>query len=190
MTKNITFQQIFNMIRTHFFVCGIFFLLGLVIFAGIITNKTGAVIYSIICIPIYFFSIYNCAVRICQRDKKTYTEQTPFKLKGLILPVGLLFVSVILYLLYFVTWEFMTVNGALFSFQGYFNNILFILWTFPYTGVIQLSNGTMAWYGYILVALLPFVASFSGYLMTYNNLDINTAFSKIIYKSNEKENNK
>ena len=106
--------------------------------------------------------------------------------KGLVLAVGIFAVSIILYALYFVAWKFMTINDALISVSGWINNFLFIIWTFPFTGFIKLSNGVMTWYGYIIVAAIPFIASFLGYFAGYKNFDLYSKFLSLVYENKEK----
>ncbi|MBQ3038526.1 MAG: hypothetical protein IJD30_05050 [Clostridia bacterium] len=190
MSKYVTFQQITKLIYTHLYSSAMLFFLGIFVFAGVVASEIGSVIYSSIATVIYFFSIYNAAVDVCHRDKKSFTQEQPYKFKGLLLPIGLLVVSILLYLLYLVTWKYMTINSLLYSAQGYINNILFMMWTFPFNAFIGLEDGFMNIYGYVIVAVFPFIASFLGYLAAYNNYDITSTISKLIYTTNDKEKNK
>lgn len=189
MSKYLTLEQLAKIIYTHFYSSSMIFFLGIFVFSGVVTSDAGLVIYSILTTVIYFFSIYNAAVGICHRDKKSYTHENPYWFKGFLLPIGLLLVSTLLYLLYFVTWKYMTINSMLYSAQGYINNILFTMWTFPFNAFIGLGNGYMNLYGYIIVAVVPFIASFLGYFAAYNNYDITSTVSKLIYATNKKEKN-
>lgn len=189
MSKYLTQDQLAKIIYTHFYSSAMIFFLGIFVFSGVVTSDTGSVIYSVLTTVIYFFSIYNAAVGICHRDKQSYTRENPYWFKGFLLPIGLLLVSILLYILYFVTWKCMTINSMLYSAQGYINNILFMMWTFPFNAFIGLGNGYMNLYGYIIVALVPFIASFLGYFAAYNNYDISSTVSKLIYATNDKEKN-
>ncbi len=187
MSKYVTPAQMLKIVKTHLFTAAVIFLLGILIFASAVTSDIGSVLFSAIATIIYFFSIYSSAYDVAQRDKKSYTEEQPYRFKGLLLPIGLLIATVLLYALYLITWKFMTIDGSLYSVQGYINNILFYMWTFPFTAFINLEHGFMAWYGYVIVILLPFISSFLGYLAGYYNYDINGTLFKLIYNTNDKE---
>lgn len=174
-----------SLVKTHASAAVMMFLFGMLIFAAIITHNVGSKIFSAITSILYFMGIYNTSYEIALRDKKDYTPEKPFILKGLILPVNLLIITIILYLLYLITWKFMTLNGALISPAGFINNFLFLIWSFPFNGFIHLANGVMNWYGYIIVAIVPFIASFFGYLAGYKNFDIYGKFLKLVYEKKQ-----
>lgn len=190
MSRFPTASQLLKIIKTHFITAAIIFIVGMFIFPNIFVSKIFNLIFSIVATVIYFFAMYNSANSIVQRDKKSYTPETPYKYKGLLLPFGLLLVTVFLYLLYCITWKFITINGQLFSFSGFFNNIIFTLWTFPFSAFIDLKNGVMNIFGCILVVILPFVACFLGYLAGYVGYDITATLYRFIYNTDKKENNK
>ena len=184
--KEFPYKQSFRLISAHALACFVIFIFGILIFAGLITNNVGSIVFSTIATLIYFISIYNHSYKIAQKDKKSYTPEQPYMFKGLVLAVGIFAVSIILYALYFVAWKFMTINDALISVSGWINNFLFIIWTFPFTGFIKLSNGDMTWYGYIIVAAIPFIASFLGYFAGYKNFDLYSKFLSLVYENKEK----
>ena len=184
--KKYPYKQAFKLISAHAVACFFIFIIGILIFAGLITNKVGNIVFSTIATLIYFMSIYNHSYEIAQKDKKSYTPENPYMLKGLVLAVGILAVSIILYALYFVAWNFMTINEALISVSGWINNFLFIIWTFPFSGFIKLSDGVMTWYGYIIVATIPFIASSLGYFAGYKNFDLYSKFLSLVYENKEK----
>lgn len=183
-------KQSFSLVKTHITIALVTFLFGMLIFAGVITHSVGSKIFSLITTIMYFFGIYNASFEIAVRDKKSYTDEKPYPLKGLVLPVLLFIVSIVLYLLYLMAWKLMTINGALFSPAGIINNFLFIIWSFPFNGFIHLADGVMTWYGYIIVAVVPFIASFCGYLAGYKGFDLYGKFTNLIYEKKKSEENK
>ena len=190
MSKYITLSQLLKTVKIHLITTATIFLLAMFIFAGMITTKIGGIIFSCIATLVYFLSIYTFSLETANRDKKSYTKETPYKFKGLLLPLGIFVITIFLYALYSLTWKYMTFDNSLYSFQGYFNNIVFIIWTFPFNAFLDLNNGILSWYGYLIIAIVPFIASFLGYYAGYIGYDISMTINKFIYDSNEKENHK
>lgn len=186
MSKYVTWKQIAEIIKIHFFTVCPIALIGLLIFAGVVTNPVGSVIFSVIATLIYFFSLYDKACDIAKRDKKSYTPEQPYIFKGALLPLGLLVLSVIIYMLYFISWKYMSIDGVIVGVSGWINNFICIIWTFPFTGFMTLKNGYMSLSGHLLVYLLPFAACFLGYLAGYKNYDITASISKFVYTSDKK----
>ena len=190
MSKYITFNQIIEIIKTHIFTVCPIFIVGILIFAGVITNDVGSVIYSAVAVIIYFFAVYNKAYDTAKRDMKSFTPEQPYPLKGLLLPVGIIVLSIIIYILYFVSWRFMSIDGTIVRVSGWINNFLFIIWSFPYTGFMELKNGYMSLSGHLLLYIVPIVASFLGYFAGYKNYDITVTFSKFVFvKKNQDDKN-
>ena len=80
----------------------------------------------------------------------------------------------------------MTINDTLFSVTAWIDNFLFIIWSFPFSAFIKLSDGIMSSFGYVLVAVLPFLASFAGYFAGYKDFDLQSKLLGAVY---EKKNN-
>ncbi len=180
-------HQILRLIKTHTYVAFFTFVFGMLFLASIVTTKTGGFIFSLLATLIYFFAIYNTSFDICKQDKKSYTKTMPHKLKGLVLPVGVLAVSILLYLLYIISWNFISIGKELISVTAWINNILFIMWSFMYNSFINLYQGNMSLFGYIIIAVLPFVASALGYYAGYVDFDINEKFLKMVYEKKNTE---
>ena len=64
-------------------------------------------------------------------------------------------------------------------------NIIYVIWTFAFNGVIGLSEGYMAWYGYVIVVLAPVIFSGVGYIAGLNDFDISEKLSKFVYEKKE-----
>ena len=180
--KKFPFVQSFKLVSTHAVLSVFAFLIGTLAIGQVMSSNVGRVIFSVIASVIYFIGIYSTAYEIYTNDKKSYTKETPYKLKGLVLAVGLFVVSLLLYLLYLVTWKFMTINGMLFSPTGWINNLIFIVWTYPFNGFLYSLFGVMTWYGYLIAAVLPFVASFCGYFAGCVGFDLQGKLLSIVYE--------
>lgn len=180
-------QQILRLIKTHTYVAFFAFIFGMLFLASVVTTKTGGLVFSLITTIVYFFAIYNTSFDICKQDKKSYTKTTPYKLKGLILPIGVLCVSILLYVLYIVSWNFISIEKELIGITAWINNILFIIWSFMYNGFINLYQGTMSAFGYVIIAVLPFIASGLGYYAGYVDFDISEKFIKLVYEKKNTE---
>ena len=185
--KKFPLKQSMQLLKSHLYTSAFVFIFGVLIFAGVITHNVGSVIFSAVTTIIYFFSIYGTAFEIAMRDKKSYTPEQPYPVKGLILPIGILIASILIYALYFTAWKFMTINGMLFSAAGWIDNFLFIIWSFPFSAFIKLSNGYMNTFGYIFVSVFPFIASFCGYFAGYKDFDLHTKLLGAVYEKKTKK---
>ena len=187
--KKFPLKQSLQLLKSHAATSGLIFIFGILIFAGVITHNIGSVIFSSVATVIYFFSIYGVAFEIAVHDKKSYTPEEPYPLKGLPLAASIFFASAVLYALYIIAWKLMTINGTLFSVTGWIDNFLFIIWSFPFSAFIGLSEGYMSVFGYVFIAVFPFLASFAGYYAGYRNFDLQTKLLGAIYekKKNDKK---
>lgn len=188
--KKFPLSQSLQLLKSHAVTSGFIFVFGILIFAGVITHNVGSVIFSAAATVIYFFSIYGTAFEIAMRDKKSYTPEQPYPLKGLLLAVSILIASALLYALYFIAWKLMTINGTLFSAAGWIDNFLFIIWSFPFSAFINLSEGYMSVFGYVFVAVLPFIASFAGYFAGYKDFDLHSKLLGAVYEKKKNGNTK
>ena len=184
MLKKLPIKQMLKIIKSHIFSTILIFTLGIVSAGSIYgENSFLLIVFSIISLIIYFGLMYSEAYQIAQMDKKKITEEKPYFLKGFLLPVGLTVITILTYILYYFVWKFM-MNGPTFNLVGWLLNMIFIIWTYVFNGIIGLSNGVMEWYGYIIVIFVPVLFSGIGYIAGLKDFDINSKLSKFV---NEKK---
>ena len=185
MLKKIPIKQMLKIIKSHIFSTILIFVLGLVS-AGALYGENSFLltIFSIISLIIYFGMIYSEAYEIANHDKKKFTSEEPFFLKGFLLPIGLTIITVLTYALYYFVWKFM-MGGTAFNLGAWLLNMIFIVWTYAFNGIIGLSHGVMEWYGYIIVIFVPVLFSGIGYIAGLKGFDINSKLSKFIYEKKD-----
>ncbi len=190
MLHNFPIKQSFDVIKAHALISLVAFLFGVLIFPAAITSPVGKIIFSVVATLMYALSIYNSAYEAYNRDSKSYTEESPYKLKGLVIAVPLSIATAIIYALYFISWRFMSIDGIITGASGWINNFLFLIWTFPFNGFLDLSNGAMNWYGYIIIAVVPLISSTLGYLAGFFGFDLSGKINKLIYEKKNQEEKK
>lgn len=185
MLKKLPIKQMLKIIKSHIFSTILIFVLGIVS-AGALYGENSFLltVFSIISLIIYFGMMYSEAYGIAQHDKKRITSEEPFFLKGFLLPVGLTIVTILTYVLYYFVWKFM-MGGITFSLGAWLLNMVFIIWSYAFNGIIGLNNGIMEWYGYIIVIFVPALFSGIGYIAGLKDFDINSKLSKFIYEKKD-----
>ena len=184
--KYIPIKQMLQIIKGHIIATIFIFLLAM-IGAGAIYGKHAIIlkIFSIIALLIYFTILYSEAYSIASRDKKSYTSEEPYLLKGFLLPIGLTILTILLYILHYAVWKYMSVDGGLISIKTLLLNMPYIIWTYAFNAIIGLEKGIMAWYGYIIVVFVPVIFSGVGYIAGLKNFDLVAKLSKYIYEKKE-----
>ena len=157
-------SQFMSLVTSHIFIAILGAMFSFSIFTWVFDKPIAEFIFSVVFTLIYFSVIYSRAWSIAGRDKKTYTETSVYMAKGAVLSIGVLILNLILWLCYKMAWQFMTIDGSLATWTGIFYNVLYVFNTFMYMGFINLHNGTMNWYGHIIIYLVPVAASTLGYI--------------------------
>ena len=182
INKKLPLKQVLKLIKAHFAVSILVFIFAMIV-SGALYGKSPIplVIFTIISMLIYFSSIYHEAYNIARQDKKRYTSEEPYLLKGFLLSVGVVVLTIILYIIYYLVWKHMSMSNI----WALISNIVYIIWTFAFNGIIGLKEGLMAWYGYIIVVFAPVIFSGLGYIAGLKNFDINEKLSKFVYEKKD-----
>ncbi len=172
------------------------------------------IISSVIMMLIYFMVIYTAAYNIGNHDKKPYSPLKPYKYKGLVLCIHVLSVTLILFIIYKIIWTVggidtvdhgiaseMLKAGGMNKFASWFDmnkpvrvlpgmpaiicNILYIIWTFPFYGLILPIEGHAGLTGVALSLLVPAAASFLGYIAGCKSFDLSYAMRNLVYEKNK-----
>lgn len=183
MSERLPMKQIMKMVKSHTFASICIFFIELMAVTVVHGTKVGGAIFTVVAILIYASVIYSEAYDAAKRDKKSYTPQKPYLMKGFLLPVGILVLSAVFYAAYFVAW-----NGHINTIIGFIGNLIFRIWISGFKGITGLNEAYMVWYGYLAVMLLPSLVSGIGYIAGLKDFDLKAKFSKFIYESKEDEN--
>ncbi len=180
--KKLPVKQVLKLVKAHLSASILIFLFGMILSGALYReNKIPLVIFSIISLLTYFLSIYLESYAIARQDNKRYTVEEPYMLKGFLLPVGVVILTIILYTIYFFVHRHVPAP----SIWKLISGIVYVVWTYPFSEIIGLNNGAMAWYGYIIVIFSPVILSGLGYIAGLKNFDISEKLSKFVYEKKE-----
>ena len=179
MFNKIPLKQMLEIIKSHLIVAFCLFLLGLFAESAAYSSRIGMIIFLIIKLFIYFSVVYAEAYKIAIHDKKSYTKEEPYFYKGFLLPIGLTIITAILYIVYYLAWKHMSIDGSFVSIVPVLLNVPFVIWSYPFSSIIGLEKGFMEWYGYIIVVAIPVIFSGIGYIAGLKEFDINSVISKL-----------
>lgn len=185
MKKLISGKQLFAPVKTHLKISFLGSVFGMFILLPVLVYPVASVIFTVILMLIYFAGIYGVAADCAKQDKKPYTPQEPFWWKGLLLPVGILVCSAVLFALYKIAWTFMSANGALTTGTGVVGSLLFNMWTIMYGAFMGLEKGAVTWYGLGMLAVVPFIASGLGYYAGLRGFEIYDKITGLIYEKKQ-----
>ena len=186
--KNLKFSvpgQMLLMAKTHLTTSFLFMILFLLTLS--MAGKTRDIVFGLFGTIGYFLSIYSAAGSAYLDDKKSISPLTPKATKGLVLPVILTVISLLLIIIYKFAWSYGANGGYLLPWAVPLN-ILFLLWVAPYQTFLGLANGSIALYGYLIIFLTPFIASFLGYLAAFCGFDLNAKVHGIAYEKKKDKN--
>ncbi len=181
-----TVKQIMGVLLSHVYVVliGTVFVLGMMWW--ILDKPVWEAVFSVLFTLLYFSVIYHRSWEYAAHDKKPYVEMTPYKAKGAVLSIGILILNLILWVAYEFAWNFMTIDGSLATYTGIIYNVMYIFNTFMYTGFIELANGTMNWYGHIIIYAVPITASTLGYIAGLADFTLSDKLMPFIYEKKKK----
>lgn len=172
------------------------------------------IICSAVMMLIQFFVIYSSAYNVGEHDTKSFSKLRPYKAKGLVLCIPVLAVTLILFTAYKLIWTYMgtdTIEHGIASdiltskgmtaFSAWFDsnkpirvlngygamivNFLYIMWIFPFYGIIMPVQGYANAVGAVLSFLVPAAAGFTGYIAGCKRFDISYALKNVIYEKNK-----
>lgn len=186
MFEKLPLKQMLKIFKSHAMATACIFFLGMFLASLVFGTEVGKYLFAVLSLLIYAVVLYSDAYDIAKRDKKSYTKEEPYFYKGFLLPVLLSIVTVVLYIIYFLVWKYMAVDGVL-NIPGVLLNMIFIIWSFAFNGIIGLGNGYMNWYGYIIVIAVPIIISGIGYIAGLKDFDLHSKISKFIYENKEEK---
>lgn len=177
--------QMLLMVRTHFTTAVVFMLLFL--FTASMQVGIGNLIFGIIGIIGYFLSIYSAAGSSYLCDKMDSSPLTPKPAKGLILPLFLLLANVVIILMYKAAWTYGSDGKSMTEIWSLIFNIISLLWVAPYQPLLGMEHGVIELQGYLIIFILPFVASALGYFAAYKGFDLNEKVHSIAYEKKKED---
>lgn len=128
----------------------------------------------------YALFMYSKFYKVGERDTKSYAEEKPYALKGAVLSVLLLLVSLLLAVLYNASFS---ANSWLVKFAGFFP---MRFWGYAYLAFIKAADGSVAPLFWALYFGVPFASSAFGYFSGMHRWELGYSFFKnLVYKKKD-----
>lgn len=171
--------QFANMLLMHLAGIGVTFVLGVVVFGYLLDKAVWKEVFSILFMAIYAGMLYIRARKFGILDSKPYTPLKPNKIKGLMFGVVIASVTLGLFaLLQFIGTVFPSGHET----GGVITATVFYFLFFPFNGVMNMHDGMISWYSIVLMAAVPIVSCFIGYVMGCKNISILEKISQFMYE--------
>lgn len=177
------FGQMLLMVKSHFTTAVLFMIIFLLMTS--MMQGIGGIIFGILGVIGYFLTIYSAAVASQKSDRLPSSPLTPKPLKGFILPLLLIALNLLIVLLYKAAWAYASSGGTLQEPWSLIANIIALLWVAPYQPILGMASGHIELHGYIIIFVLPVVASGLGYLAEYKGFDLSEKLRGIAYEKKE-----
>ena len=177
--------QMLSVVGAHAATAFIFFFIWIMT-AGMWQGVAGK-IFSVVGCLCYLVAIYNSGVVCAQSDKRTISPLKAYPAKGLVLPVILLIINIAIILAYKYAWSAGGNGEYLVRGWAVCVNVLSIFWTAAYENIIGMEKGVLELQGYLILCVLPFVATGAGYFAGYKGYDIFDKINAIAYEKKKQK---
>ena len=150
-----------------------FMAIGFVAFGLLMANyRIAEILASIFMTGGYVIYMYSKLYKVGERDTKSYVQEKPYMCKGIVLYIGLFFISLLFAVLYKASFS---TNTLLAYFLGYFP---FRIWGYTYIGFMKTAGGAISVFYWILYFGVPLVSCAVGYYAGMRRWDLGYHFFK------------
>lgn len=178
--------QFLNMLLMHIAAAGVTVVFGFVAFWYFMSEPIWKEILSVVFMIVYFMIIYIRAKKFALLDNKPYTPLKLSMIKGVLFGVFIAAVTMLLLAVFKGMWAIYGGSGTLGGVIPTIVSMVFYYWTFPYNGIMGLSQGMMTWYSVVIMALLPIAASWCGYFAGSRKIELVEKFEEYMYEKEDK----
>lgn len=144
--------------------------------------KAISTVFSLIMGVIYFSVIFAKAHHDGHHDRMPHNRESGHILKGFLISLGILGLNFILWLGYWFTWKFLTIDGSIATVTGFIYNLLFYFDTIFFTELGEIQLGNINLLGNLLIYLVPLFASGLGYILGFKGISPEMKLNKIMYE--------
>ncbi len=170
----------------HIFISGLAVVFGIGAFWWFLTQKTYNILYSCIFTCIYFGMMYSKCSRIAAHDLKGYAETKSYPLKGIVLVLPVILLTLALDILRLIMWKYMSDGTRLTGIPAVLSNAAFIMWTFPFNGIMAVHESAVSLAGRIALYGIPLISAFSGYFAGYKRFSLIEKLIPFMYEDKKK----
>lgn len=165
---------------------GAAFVFGLVAFWYFTNISIAKEILSIIFILVNFAILYIAAKKFAILDNKPYTPLKPSKLKGVLFGCLISLVNLIFMGIFRLLWIKFGTEVGIVGVIPTIVNAVFYYWSFPYNGLMSLTNGEFTVYSGVIMVIMPIAASAAGYIAGCKKIDLSEKIEEFMYEKEEK----
>lgn len=180
--NNGVLKQCGKVLLRHLLITAVITLFALAAFWWFIEQAVWKQVFSIVCTLLYFSVMASCAQRIAEHDGRDWSPEKAYPQKGFLFALVLVAATFLLWALYFFTWNFLTIDNSIYGGAGTVYNIIFMVWTFPFNGLMGLYQGYMMWYGHVLIYAVPALSMIVGYLLGYRKIRVTERLEALMYE--------
>ncbi|MCH5210036.1 MAG: hypothetical protein J1F01_03625 [Oscillospiraceae bacterium] len=174
--------QFLYMLFVQLAASGIAFVFGMIAFWYFTNISVAKEILSLIFMLVNFVLLYTSSKRFATLDNKPYTPLKPSKIKAVLFGCLIVLVNLVFVAVYKVIWIKYAADTGLSGVIPTILNILFYCWSFPYNGIMNMSNGYLTVYSVIAMVVVPVSATLAGYIAGLKKFDITEKMDKFIYE--------
>lgn len=162
--------------------------LGPLVFFIWLTSQTGWQMMGIATGIFYVITVYSAAYKIADKDIKSYSQNKPYTLKGVVISLLTLACTGIFALLYHLSYivdlSFLRIGAILELVLRYG----FRWWGFAFEGFRIAPDGSISVIYWLLLFLTMPIASFFGYFCGMKKIELSYMFfSRLVYKKEDKK---
>ena len=142
---------------------------------------------SVLYVIIYFSIMFVMGWRFGHHDAMPHNREEAHILKGFLISLSVLFLNFILWLGYWFSWKYLSIDGSLVTWSGVIYNSLFVFDTVFISSIGEVSKGNINLLGNLLLYLVPFFAVGFGYILGIKNIAFDGKLDKFVYEKKDAE---
>jgi len=152
-----------------------------------VTTKFKAIelVVSALFVIIYFSVMFVSGWRFANRDIRPHNREEANILKGFLISISVLLLNFVLWVMYWFSWKYLSIDGSLVTWSGFLYNALFIFDTIFISSIGEISKGNINLLGNLLLYLVPFFSVGLGYILGYKNITFDGKFDKFVYEKKD-----
>lgn len=174
--------QFFYMLIIQAAASGVAFVFGLVAFWYFMNISIAKEILSVIFMIVNFAMLYIASKKFALLDNKPYTPLKPSKLKGALFGCLIALVNLIFMGIFRLIWISFGTDVGLTGIFPTIINAVFYYWTFPYNGIMNLSDGTFTLYSAAAMMVVPVAATLIGYIAGSKKFELAEKIDEFMYE--------
>lgn len=172
--------QFLNMLLMHAAAVGVTFVFGAVAFWYFLDKPVWKELLSAVFIAVYFGMLYVRAKKFALLDCKPYTPLKPNKLKGLLFGAEIAASIAAVFAVFELVLTLCSGDGGAAAILS--STALLCFWSFPFYGIMNLSDGMITWYSAVLMIIIPVAACYLGYIAGCRKLEIMEKLEDFMYE--------